>query len=53
MHLVKKSNSLPGFSQNSPENLGSKPRKQNIQDLENEVNKSRIAIVNYLSYRKI
>jgi hypothetical protein len=54
MKLLHKSSSMPTLVHPLPDGtLPGKPRKHKLQDLENEVNKSRIAIVLHPSFRKI
>ena len=50
---MNKSNSMPVLSHQILEKgKGGKPAKHKLQDLENEVNKSRIAIVSHAPLRK-
>lgn len=53
MKASNKSSSMPSLAYTAPERvMSTKPRKHKLQELENEVNKSRIAIVPYLLFRK-
>lgn len=49
---MNKSNSMPVLSHQILEKGKGKPAKHKLQDLENEVNKSRIAIVSHAPLRK-
>ena len=53
MKVLNKSSSMPSFGQHMQEKgMTGKPRKQKLQELENEVSKSRIAIVLFSLFRK-
>lgn len=54
MKMLNKSSSMPSLvPPMTQKGMSSKPRKHKLQELENEVNKSRIAIVLLTLFRKI